>query len=97
MPALRICVVTREDKAAPKDGPLSFVAELANSSIGKAVGNVAGAGTQEVESLSIAHCAVSGDGAPLVAAVLLSAMTRENTFARTPRSKSTTIRSVSPH
>lgn len=44
-------------------GPLSLVAELAKSSTDKAVGNVAGAGTQEIESLSIAHCAVSGDGA----------------------------------
>ncbi len=62
-------------KRPRKTGPLSFVAELAKSSTDKAVGNVAGAGTQEIcrsRIALLAEMALAGRR------VLLSAMTREN-------------------
>ncbi|MGV7215990.1 transcription elongation factor GreA [Bradyrhizobium sp. UFLA05-112] len=46
--------IVGEDEADPKAGSISFVAPVAKSLIGKAVGDVVGAGNQEVEILSIA-------------------------------------------
>ena len=42
------------DEADPKEGTISFVAPVARSLMGKSVGDVAGAGAQEIEILSIA-------------------------------------------
>ncbi|WGD54096.1 transcription elongation factor GreA [Bradyrhizobium sp. CB1650] len=46
--------IVGEDEADPKAGSISFVSPVAKSLIGKAVGDVAGAGNQEIEILSIA-------------------------------------------
>ena len=46
--------IVGEDEADPKAGSISFVAPVAKSLIGKAVGDVVGAGNQEIEILSIA-------------------------------------------
>ena len=46
--------IVGEDEADPKAGSISFVAPVARSLMGKAVGDVVGAGSQEIEILSIA-------------------------------------------
>ncbi len=46
--------IVGEDEADPKAGSISFVAPVARLLIGKAVGDVAGSGAQEIEILSIA-------------------------------------------
>ena len=46
--------IVGEDEADPKAGTISFVAPVARSLMGKAVGDVVGAGAQEIEILSIA-------------------------------------------
>ncbi len=46
--------IVGEDEADPKAGSISFVSPVARSLIGKAVGDVVGSGTQEIEVLSIA-------------------------------------------
>jgi transcription elongation GreA/GreB family factor len=46
--------IVGEDEADPKAGSISFVAPVARSLMGKAVGDVAGAGAQEIEILAIA-------------------------------------------
>ena len=46
--------IVGEDEADPKEGTISFVAPVARSLMGKSVGDVAGAGAQEIEILSIA-------------------------------------------
>lgn len=46
--------IVGEDEADPKAGSISFVAPVAKSLMGKAVGDVAGSGAQEIEILSIA-------------------------------------------
>ena len=46
--------IVGEDEADPKEGTISFVAPVARSLRGKSVGDVAGAGAQEIEILSIA-------------------------------------------
>lgn len=46
--------IVGEDEADPKVGSISFVAPVAKSLIGKAVGDVVGSGNQEIEILSIA-------------------------------------------
>jgi transcription elongation GreA/GreB family factor len=46
--------IVGEDEADPKAGSISFVSPVARSLIGKTVGDVAGAGSQEIEVLSIA-------------------------------------------
>ncbi|OAF17698.1 transcription elongation factor GreA [Bradyrhizobium neotropicale] len=46
--------IVGEDEADPKAGSISFVSPVAKSLIGKAVGDVAGSGNQEIEILSIA-------------------------------------------
>jgi transcription elongation GreA/GreB family factor len=48
--------IVGEDEADPKAGSISFVSPVARSLIGKAVGDVVGAGTQEIEILSIGSC-----------------------------------------
>jgi transcription elongation GreA/GreB family factor len=45
--------IVGEDEADPKAGSISFVSPVARSLIGKAVGDVVGSGTQEIEILSI--------------------------------------------
>ncbi|WP_375310830.1 transcription elongation factor GreA [Bradyrhizobium sp. A5] len=45
--------IVGEDEADPKEGSISFVAPVAKSLMGKAVGDVVGAGAQEIEILSI--------------------------------------------
>lgn len=45
--------IVGEDEADPKAGSISFVSPVARSLIGKAVGDVAGSGSQEIEILSI--------------------------------------------
>jgi transcription elongation GreA/GreB family factor len=45
--------IVGEDEADPKAGSISFVAPMARSLMGKAVGDVAGAGDQEVEIIAI--------------------------------------------
>ncbi|PDT92302.1 transcription elongation factor [Bradyrhizobium sp. Y36] len=45
--------IVGEDEADPKAGTISFVAPVARSLMGKAVGDVVGSGAQEVEILSI--------------------------------------------
>jgi transcription elongation GreA/GreB family factor len=46
--------IVGEDEADPNAGSISFVSPVARSLIGKAVGDVAGEGSQEIEVLSIA-------------------------------------------
>lgn len=46
--------IVGEDEADPKAGSISFVAPVARLLMGKAVGDVVGAGAQEIEILSIA-------------------------------------------
>ena len=46
--------IVGEDEADPKAGTISFVAPVAKSLMGKAVGDVVGTGAQEIEILSIA-------------------------------------------
>ncbi|WFU26295.1 transcription elongation factor GreA [Bradyrhizobium sp. CB1717] len=46
--------IVGEDEADPKAGSISFVSPVARSLMGKAVGDVVGAGTQEIEIVSIA-------------------------------------------
>jgi len=46
--------IVGEDEADPKQGSISFVAPVAKSLMGKAVGDVVGAGAQEIEILAIA-------------------------------------------
>jgi transcription elongation GreA/GreB family factor len=46
--------IVGEDHPDPKAGTISFVAPVARSLMGKAVGDVVGAGAQEIEILSIA-------------------------------------------
>jgi transcription elongation GreA/GreB family factor len=45
--------IVGEDEADPKAGSISFVSPVARSLMGKAVGDVAGAGDQEVEIIAI--------------------------------------------
>ncbi|OKO86172.1 transcription elongation factor GreA [Bradyrhizobium sp. AS23.2] len=45
--------IVGEDEADPKAGSISFVAPVAKSLMGKAVGDVIGSGAQEIEILSI--------------------------------------------
>ncbi|MBB4396821.1 transcription elongation factor GreA [Bradyrhizobium sp. ERR14] len=45
--------IVGEDEADPKAGTISFVAPVARSLMGKAVGDVVGTGAQEIEILSI--------------------------------------------
>jgi transcription elongation GreA/GreB family factor len=45
--------IVGEDEADPKAGSISFVAPVAKSLMGKAVGDVVGTGAQEIEILSI--------------------------------------------
>ncbi|QDF42151.1 transcription elongation factor GreA [Bradyrhizobium symbiodeficiens] len=45
--------IVGEDEADPKAGTISFVAPVARSLMGKAVGDVVGAGAQAIEILSI--------------------------------------------
>jgi transcription elongation GreA/GreB family factor len=46
--------IVGEDEADPKAGSISFVAPVAKSLMGKAVGDVVGGGAQEIEILAIA-------------------------------------------
>ena len=46
--------IVGEDEADPKAGSISFVSPVAKSLIGKAVGDVVGAGSQELEIVAIA-------------------------------------------
>ncbi|WP_375305579.1 transcription elongation factor GreA [Bradyrhizobium sp. A11] len=46
--------IVGEDEADPKAGTISFVAPVARSLMGKAVGDIVGSGAQEIEILSIA-------------------------------------------
>lgn len=46
--------IVGEDEADPKAGSISFVAPVAKSLMGKAVGDVVGSGAQEIEILAIA-------------------------------------------
>ena len=46
--------IVGEDEADPKAGSISFVSPVAKSLMGKAVGDVVGAGTQEIELIEIA-------------------------------------------
>ncbi|MHC2625163.1 transcription elongation GreA/GreB family factor [Bradyrhizobium huanghuaihaiense] len=46
--------IVGEDEADPKAGSISFVSPVARSLMGKAVGDVVGTGTQEIEIVSIA-------------------------------------------
>jgi transcription elongation GreA/GreB family factor len=45
--------IVGEDEADPKSGSISFVSPVAKSLIGKAVGDVVGAGNQELEIVAI--------------------------------------------
>ena len=45
--------IVGEDEADPKAGSISFVSPVAKSLIGKAVGDVVGAGDQELEIVAI--------------------------------------------
>jgi transcription elongation GreA/GreB family factor len=45
--------IVGEDEADPKAGSISFVSPVAKSLIGKAVGDVVGAGHQELEIVAI--------------------------------------------
>lgn len=46
--------IVGEDEADPKAGSISFASPVAKSLIGKAVGDVAGSGSQELEIIAIA-------------------------------------------
>ena len=46
--------IVGEDEADPKSGSISFVAPVAKSLMGKSVGDVVGAGNQELEVVAIA-------------------------------------------
>jgi transcription elongation GreA/GreB family factor len=46
--------IVGEDEADPKAGSISFVSPVAKSLLGKAVGDVVGAGNQELEIIAIA-------------------------------------------
>jgi transcription elongation GreA/GreB family factor len=46
--------IVGEDEADPKAGSISFVSPVARSLMGKAVGDVAGSGSQELEIVAIA-------------------------------------------
>ena len=46
--------IVGEDEADPKAGSISFVSPVAKSLLGKAVGDVAGSGSQELEVIAIA-------------------------------------------
>ncbi len=46
--------IVGEDEADPKAGSISFVSPVAKSLMGKAVGDIAGAGDQEIEIMAIA-------------------------------------------
>ena len=46
--------IVGEDEADPKAGSISFVSPVARSLMGKAVGDVAGSGEQELEIVAIA-------------------------------------------
>jgi transcription elongation GreA/GreB family factor len=46
--------IVGEDEADPKAGSISFVSPVAKSLLGKAIGDVAGSGSQELEIISIA-------------------------------------------
>ena len=46
--------IVGEDEADPKAGSISFVSPVAKSLMGKAVGDVVGSGTQEIELIAIA-------------------------------------------
>lgn len=46
--------IVGEDEADPKAGSISFVSPVAKSLLGKAVGDVVGAGSQELEIIAIA-------------------------------------------
>ncbi|MET4070533.1 transcription elongation GreA/GreB family factor [Bradyrhizobium sp. S3.2.6] len=46
--------IVGEDEADPKAGSISFVSPVAKSLMGKAVGDVVGSGTQEIELIEIA-------------------------------------------
>ena len=46
--------IVGEDEADPKAGSISFVAPVARSLMGKAVGDIVGAGAQEIEIVAIA-------------------------------------------
>jgi transcription elongation GreA/GreB family factor len=45
--------IVGEDEADPKAGSISFVSPVAQSLIGKAVGDLVGSGTQELEIIAI--------------------------------------------
>jgi transcription elongation GreA/GreB family factor len=45
--------IVGEDEADPKAGSISFVSPVAKSLMGKAVGDVAGSGNQELEIMEI--------------------------------------------
>jgi transcription elongation GreA/GreB family factor len=45
--------IVGEDEADPKAGSISFVSPVAKSLMGKAVGDIVGAGPQELEIISI--------------------------------------------
>ena len=45
--------IVGEDEADPKAGSISFVAPVAKSLMGKAVGDVVGSGSQEIEIVAI--------------------------------------------
>jgi transcription elongation GreA/GreB family factor len=45
--------IVGEDEADPKAGSISFVSPVAKSLMGKAVGDIVGAGAQELEIISI--------------------------------------------
>ena len=46
--------IVGEDEADPKAGSISFVSPVAKSLMGKAVGDIVGAGDQEIEIIAIA-------------------------------------------
>jgi len=46
--------IVGEDEADPKAGSISFASPVAKSLLGKAVGDVVGAGSQELEVVAIA-------------------------------------------
>jgi transcription elongation GreA/GreB family factor len=45
--------IVGEDEADPKEGSISFVSPVAQSLMGKAVGDLAGSGSQELEIIAI--------------------------------------------
>ena len=50
----RLLSLIGEGEADPKAGSIAFISPVAKSLMGKAVGDVAGPGSQEIEILSIA-------------------------------------------